>query len=907
MSDRPPITVAIVPHTHWDREWYDTFQTFRLRLVKLLDTLLPMLESDPSYARFMLDGQTVVVDDYLEVRPHARAALQRLAAAGRLSVGPWMVLMDEFMVSGETMVRDLQFGLARGSELGGAMQIGYLPDMFGHIAQMPQLIRLAGMKHAVAWRGVPAAVEQTAFWWQAPDGSRVRTEYLYGSYSNGRDLPQDAKSLVLRAADYEQELGPARLDAMLLMNGTDHQMPQPWLGRVVAEANAIQDDYEFVVTSLAEYLPTQPSDALVTIEGELRSGARANLLMGVASNRVDVHRACAAAERSLERRAEPLSALFLPPDRYPHSLADIAWRNLVCNSAHDSSCACSIDEVVDQVLVRYYEARQIGDGLTRDAVHALAATVDAALGATVVVNPTARRRSGLVEVTLPGTGAVHIVDTSGTPRPTQIIGEISGEAYATMVTGQKVRWVLDLMRGTEFAGRTISSYEVSDGAVHEIVLQEAGPGDSHRDLTELREQILDLGNRGETISLRLFAAPLRRALFDTGEISGFGWSCFTAVDGDAPGGAVTASETTLANEHLLVEIDVPTGTYALTAEGVRVSGLGRLVDDGDGGDSYNYSPPAADRVVDAPDAVRVTDLERGSVRARVQIDTDYTWPAYAIGDLRSCSARSDETVAVTVSTTLELRAGERFLRVTHELDNRARDHRLRAHFPLPARVAGSDAECAFTVVHRGLTAEGGVQEHGLPTFPSRRFVDASDGTAGLTLVHDGLLEYEVVDDGRELALTLLRSVGYLSRSEPSMRPNPAGPTVEVLGAQMPGAQRAEYAVLIHHGDWRAADCYGAADALLVPFERARAAGGGSTPPTGAALRVDGAEVSAVVRSPGGLVVRVFRTDPDAGPVAIEHEGAPARGWIIDLQGRPVAPFEGSVELRPWEICTLQLA
>ena len=272
MSDRPPITVAIVPHTHWDREWYDTFQTFRLRLVKLLDTLLPMLESDPSYARFMLDGQTVVVDDYLEVRPHARAALQRLAAAGRLSVGPWMVLMDEFMVSGETMVRDLQFGLARGSELGGAMQIGYLPDMFGHVAQMPQLIRLAGMEHAVAWRGVPAAVEQTAFWWQAPDGSRVRTEYLYGSYSNGRDLPQDAKRLVLRAADYEQELGPARLDSMLLMNGTDHQMPQPWLGRVVAEANAIQDDYEFVVTSLAEYLPTQPSDALVTDRGRAAFG-----------------------------------------------------------------------------------------------------------------------------------------------------------------------------------------------------------------------------------------------------------------------------------------------------------------------------------------------------------------------------------------------------------------------------------------------------------------------------------------------------------------------------------------------------------------------------------------------------------------------------------------------------------
>jgi hypothetical protein len=513
----------------------------------------------------------------------------------------------------------------------------------------------------------------------------------------------------------------------------------------------------------------------------------------------------------------------------------------------------------------------------------------------------------LVEVTLPGTGPVHMVDANGTPRPTQFIGEISGEVYATIVAGQKVRWVLDLMRGTEFAGRDITSYDVaSTGTVHEIVLQEAGPGDARRDLTELRDQILDLGTQGETVSLRLFQTPLRRALFDTGEVAGFGWSCFTAVDGDAPGGAVHATESILANGHLQVEVDAATGTYAIVAEELRVPGLGRIVDDGDGGDTYNYSPPEVDRVVDTPDAVRVTALEHGPVRARVQIDADYTWPAYAHGDARSCSARSDETVAVTVRTTLELRADERFLRVTHDFDNRARDHRLRAHFPLPARVDGSDAECAFTVVHRGLSAEGGISEYGLPTFPSRRFVDASDGDAGLAIVHDGLLEYEVVNEGRELALTLLRSVGYLSRSEPSMRPNPAGPTIEVRGAQMPGAQRAEYAVLLHGGDWRAAGCYAAADAFLVPFERARAGGGGSTPARGAALRVDGAEVSAVLRSPGGIVVRVFRTDPGAGPVAIEHDGTPARGWIIDLQGRPVAPFEGDVHLRPWEICTLQL-
>jgi mannosylglycerate hydrolase len=911
-----PKRVAIVPHTHWDREWYSPFQTFRLRLVRLLDALLPMLERDLSYSRFLLDGQTAVLDDYLAVRPEAAATLARLASSGRLAIGPWMVLMDEFMVSGETMVRDLQFGIARGAELGGVMDVGYLPDMFGHVAQMPQMLRLAGFEHTVVWRGVPAVVEQTAFWWEAPDGSRVRAEYLYGSYSNGRDLPDDAKRLVLRARDYEQELGSARLQDMLLMNGTDHQMPQPWLGRVVAEANAQQDEYEFAVTSLPEYLADQPCEGLVTVVGELRSGARANLLMGVGSNRVDVHRACARAERSLEKRAEPLSALFLPAEEYPHALADIAWRKLVLNSAHDSSCACSSDEVVDQVLVRYYEARQIGDGLTQDALRALAAQVGAPGGTTLVANPTARTRSGLVDARVPGSGPCHFVGPDGVAHATQLLDDAGDEGFQTMVTGQKVRWVLDLMRASEFAGRQIHAYEVtpvpSTTDQHDILLIEARGGDERIDLTELKEQMLALGEAGHTMSLRMQVAPVRHVLFDTGEIEGFGWSCFTAAEGEAPARAGTgarADGNVLSNEHLRIIVDPSDGTYAIeAADGLRVEGCGRLVDDGDGGDTYNYSPPDDDLVIDRPDTVRIDASESGPARARIVVEAEYTWPAFAVGDVRLCTNRSEKTVGATVRTTLELHAGERFLRVAHEIDNHARDHRLRAHFPLPAAVTGSDAECAFAVVHRGLTAEGGVHEFGLPTFPSRRFVDASDGTSGLALIHDGLLEYEVVDEGRALAITLLRAVGFLSRTDPQYRPNPAGPPDPLLGPQLQGMQRAEYAVLLHAGDWHAADCYGAADALLVPFERTRVAHrtDGSRPVSGAALRVDGAEVSAVHRVPGGLVVRVFRTATEPGVVTVEHEGVPARGFVIDLRGRPVSPFEGGLELRPFEIATLQV-
>jgi 2-O-(6-phospho-alpha-D-mannosyl)-D-glycerate hydrolase len=246
--------IAIVPHTHWDREWYKSYQDFRLNLVDLVDTLIPLLERDPSYQYFMLDGQMAVVDDYLEVRPHAEEHLRALAAAGRVSMGPWYILMDEFLSSGETIIRNLQLGLRRGAAFGGSMEIGYLPDMFGHIAQMPQILRLAGLSHAVVWRGVPSQVTKNAFVWEAPDGSAVRTEYLPVGYGNGAALPDDAKALVRRTLDNVAEVEDFLLGDLLVMNGSDHLMPQPALGRVIAEANDLQDEFEFEVTSLSRYL-----------------------------------------------------------------------------------------------------------------------------------------------------------------------------------------------------------------------------------------------------------------------------------------------------------------------------------------------------------------------------------------------------------------------------------------------------------------------------------------------------------------------------------------------------------------------------------------------------------------------------------------------------------------------------
>ncbi len=893
----PQRQIAIVPHTHWDREWYEPYQSFRMRLVKMLDRLIPLLEGDPSYAKFLLDGQMAVVDDYLEVRPENEDRIRALAAAGRLSMGPWYILMDEFLVSGETIVRDLQRGLVRGAAFGGVMEVGYLPDMFGHIAQMPQILKAAGFRHAVVWRGVPSVIHRTGFVWEAPDGSSVRAEYLPTGYGNGASIPDDAKALVRRVADHEKEIGDFLIGGMLFMNGTDHQEPQPWLGRVVAEANELQDDYVLEVTTLPDYLDSAPSEGLETWKGELRSGARANVLMGVASNRVDVKCAAARAERALERLAEPLCALYMAPDEFPDRLLDLAWREMVRNAAHDSSCACSVDEVVDAVLVRYAEAFRIADGLAGQALGAF--TRSLAEAGPTVVNASARPRSGMVEVVIAGedvpAGGQALPDEPGAFGIPRGLGPLTLDANT-------VKTILGMLpNGSQIDTHTwIQDVHVEeDESGIDITIAFGSEERFDVPIASIKQDLYTrLGARPDSmVRIKIDQPPVRRVLALVRDVPGFGHSTLVPV---VPGSPVTVEEAeagdgpvVLANGLVTVAVDPVDGTFSLDG----VAGFGKLVDGGDHGDSYNYSPPAGDSVVDTPDEVTLTLRDRGPVRAVVTVTARYTWPDHVDGVTRARTG----AVGVEVSTEIEVRADDPMVRVTTRFVNPASDHRLRVHLPLPEPAEGSDAECAFAVVHRGLDAEGRVDEFGLPTFPSRRFVSAG----GLTVAHEGLLEYELVDiEGGQsarrattMAVTLLRSTGMLSRLGMAYRPLPAGPLTPVEGLQLRGRTiEARYALRV-----ACDDPYGMVDDAFLPLDVVYAAGGGWRPGSGSALEVEGAEVSAVRRVAGMLEVRVFNPTERATTVTL---GARS-GWLVDLRGGTLEPVDGSFELRPFGIATVR--
>ena len=380
-------TVYIVPHTHWDREWYATFETFRAQLVTLWDQLLTLTEADPDF-RFLMDGQTVVIDDYLEIRPQARARLERAVRDGQIQVGPWYTLPDEFLVSGETLIRDLQRGIASGDAHGGSMRAGYLPDSFGHAAQMPQIYRQLGFRYAAVWRGVPLAIDRVAFTWEAPDGSRILTAYMGNSYSQGVDLPTEPDALAARIASARQAIAPFRPTSdVLLMNGNDHVLPQATLSAAVRGATGRLDGTLIRLARLDDYLARLPEDGWPHWRGELRSSARANVLMGTLSVRAPDKQRYFEATRLLERMADPIAALT--GIDAGHALEE-AWTLILQNAAHDTACGSGIDAVAEESRRRSGQVIEIAERIIDRALPRIA-------GAGQVWNPSPFPRQGLIE------------------------------------------------------------------------------------------------------------------------------------------------------------------------------------------------------------------------------------------------------------------------------------------------------------------------------------------------------------------------------------------------------------------------------------------------------------------------------------------------------------------------------
>ncbi len=884
--------VRLVPHTHWDREWYLPFQVFRARLVELIDRLLETMEADPRFV-FTLDGQLATVDDYLEIRPEAEPRLRRLIAEGRLAVGPWQILVDEFLVSGESIIRNLETGRRRAEELGGVMAVGYLPDMFGHIAQMPQILRRAGLDNAVVWRGVPAIVDRHRFLWEAPDGSTVRAEYLVGGYGNAAYLLDAPDLLPERLETFAETVGPFfGDDDLLAMYGTDHMEPSPELVTQVERANAAQERYRVEIETLGTYLGRNGGgEGLLRVRGELRSAARANMLMGVTSSRIDLKAACARAERLLERYAEPLQALSGEP--WPDALLRLAWSRVIQNSAHDSICGCSVDAVCEQVLARYAEAEQIAGELTRRAAEAGAAR--APNGSIVVVNPSPHARTDVVELDLPVPDAwedVALELPDGSLAATQETGRARPVLYTAELDGSELSAFFRRIHGRELFGRFLNGMRVEEGRLIFDVADEPDPG--WLDIEALRRRLPTAGRR----RVEIVAEPRRRLLAAV-PAPPLGWSAARLVPGrGSVENAVQAEGHSLRNGLLEVSVAAD-GTLSVG----ELAGVGRLVDGGDFGDSYNYAPPSADTLVEEPESVSVEPRASGPVVGELAVVRTYRWPVAVEPD---GSARSAKTAAVAVTTVVELRAGEPFVRLRVSFENPCADHRLRFHVPLPRPAESSFAEGQFAVVERSGIPEAGHGEVPLPTYPARGFVDA--GSVAVLLPH--VLEYELLDE-RELALTVLRATGLISRSAHPYREEPAGPEVAIPDAQCRRAWSVAFALFPHAGSWVEADVLAQMERYQHPFVTAvgRAEAEGLADEEGLRVEGSGIVLSALRVRGEWLELRLACEVPEPREALVAGGFREAReADLLGRSGDPLALEGGSLrlELGAWEIRTVQL-
>ncbi|WTF80713.1 alpha-mannosidase [Streptomyces sp. NBC_01594] len=921
-----PNSAVFVPHFHWDREWYEPFQVFRHRLVTALDTVLETAEANPDF-RFTVDGQMAAVEDYLEMRPENRERVVALVREGRLAIGPWLILLDEFLCSGETIVRNLRMGWAAAERLGGSMPIGYLPDMFGHVAQMPQILARAGIEHAALWRGVPGSVEGHAFRWRAPDGSEVRTEFLFDGYDNGLDVLLVPDQIGRALGEYA-EMTAARWggDPVLAMAGTDHNAPDPQLATWLRKAS--DAELPITVATLDEYIRGHVRDEVTSVvTGELRSHVRGNILPGVLSVRLGLKQRMAVAERTVDH-AERVNALWSRRD--DSAFLSLAWHKIVESTAHDSVVGSGTDETCDQVAARLAEAAQTARAVRDSALAEPAARVPS--DAYLVANPLPSPRTALVQVDVlaPAAGtALVATGADGSAHPAQLISEDPTVLSDERMDASQLERVLRRIHRRELFGLLIDRYELTPGSLvfHLAEVPASGPFDL---LILRREAAAAAAAHPGEWQVRTLAEARATALVPVHvPASGLTAVRVSAADGNtAPAPRLTPATATVtpsadALSNGLVEVVVADdGTLVVTgADGTVLSGVGRLVDGGDRGDSYNYAPPARDMLVSEPTQVTVELVENGPLRSRLRVTRVYEWPDSLAADR---DMRGKTTVPTPVEMLVELRTGEPFVRISTAFLNRSADHRLRFHVPLPRPVTASASAGQFAVTERGLTADGGWGEYPLPTFPASTFVSA--GPATVLLDHSS--EYELVDDGSALALTLLRAIGSISVNIHPLRDEPAASEIPAPGAQDLGMRiENRLAVLPSATGWQAADAVALAEEFRndVLVTRGTAPAGGILPADVRGVRVDGKDVfvSSIRRVPAdgdghgvgnghgvvdGIEVRLTALS-DTGSTA-RLTGDFTEATTVDLLGRPLSttPAQDGLELAlaPWEIRTVVL-
>lgn len=796
--------VYIISHSHWDREWYMAYEQHHMRLIELIDDLLELFEVDPSFNSFHLDGQTIILDDYLQVRPEKRQAIQQAINEGKLRIGPFYILQDDFLISSESNVRNMLIGMEESRKWGTPVMLGYFPDTFGNMGQTPQLMKQAGISAAAFGRGVKPigfdnqvleaenySSQYSEMWWKGPDQTAIFGLLFANWYSNGNEIPVEKEAALAfwkqKLADAEQY---ASTNHLLMMNGVDHQPVQKDISKAIHLANELFPDYEFIHSNFTDYLEAVQKDVpedLGSVEGELTSQETDGwyTLANTASARVYLKQWNTKVQRQLENITEPLATMaYEVSGNYPHDQLDYAWKILMQNHPHDSICGCSVDSVHREMIPRFEKADEVGKYLAQDSLEQLTAAIDTTgfpkdSFPFVIVNTAGMDKTGEAEITI----------------------ELERKRFAEGIPEQ-------LYQELENLPKRKYHVETKSGATIPAILSEETVQFGY-DLPKDRFRVP-------------YMARMIKVTLPLENMPAFSWETFALVEGEAK---AEEKETMIHQSGRIIE----NGPLHLTIEknGTitmedrknkrKLNNLHIFEDIGDIGNEYIFKQPFCDQpilssnkensevkvLVDTPEIAKISILQEMEIP--VSADERLEKEQQMVVEFRYRKAeRSKEKRILQIKTIMTIRKDSKKIDFETTLDNQMKDHRLRVLFPTKLHVEHHEADSIFEVVKRPNHVSKSWEN---PTNPQHQqaFVNIHDEEYGVTVGNFGLNEYEVTEDG-QIAVTLLRSVGELG--DWGYFPTPE--------AQCLGEHRFNYSIELH-GPEEKFSTYLHAYAAQIPF------------------------------------------------------------------------------------------
>lgn len=745
--------VHVVPHMHWDREWYFSTEESRILLVNNLEEIMHRLETDADYPYYVLDGQTSILEDYLAVKPENRERIKRLVQANKLIVGPWYTQTDEMIVGGESIVRNLLYGIKDSREFGPHMEIGYLPDSFGQSAQMPMILNGFGITRSIFWRGTSErhGTDKTEFYWTSDDGSKVLVQLMPLGYAIGKYLPTEETALKTRMDKYLPVLDRgATGDHLLLPNGHDQMPLQQNITEVITQLHRLYPEREFFLSRyehVFEQLEQQLN--LPTISGEFLDGKYMRVHRSIYSTRMDIKTMNTMIENKLTNTLEPLMSLaYKLGIEYHHGLVELIWKEIMKNHAHDSIGCCCSDKVHQEIANRFFIANEKTDQLI-----------------------TFYKRK--------------IVDSIDTEREEDRLTffNLSPHADRKVIRAEVITKLEDFQLEKE-SGEVVP--------YHVIKRDILDPGLIDR-------QIVHYGNYEPfykyTIEIQITLPALS---YDT---------LFVALEQSTDQSEVAAT-TEIEAENIttsLYEVTVnPNGTIDLVDRrtGQAFEGLLLLEDSGDDGDEYDYSPLLGDQPISSHSSqptIKRTDSRWGT---RLTISHDLKVPL----DLAERkNGHSSSHVKVTLE--LDFIHDEPVIGLVVSVDNAANDHRLRIHLPTTLQSQVSFSDHQFGEIKRSFIDDAlhvwekeDWDERPDGIFPMLSYVGVKDDETshGLGIITNSSREFEVIPTpSPTIAITLFRSVGVLGKEELVRRPGrPSGIKLPTPDSQMIGTYVFEFGLTV---------------------------------------------------------------------------------------------------------------